>query len=276
LSEANFTLRINDAVGIILIVNALLIFAVGQPHTIPQADPSGDIRWAVQVTGRDRRPKKGPNCHALEYFSDPTHLKSFDYTYSFPQPYPDGIADDVQVHRRGEIQGFAIYDVVHKIDSSDAPDNREKFSYPPGLIKMTIAERRPDEFCEIYHAQDSNGDFVASPSYFVDVGAERVLAAHDPVAGVGHYFFEAYWTFDKDGPMPLDLGIIKQTVDKLLPPNVHIYRGLGFQIETLEYDMGTLQDSDGPCCPQRGRVHLRFTLKNHKLILITQQFIPTE
>jgi hypothetical protein len=276
LCESGFEIKIDDVVDITIIVNAVLILVLGQPHAIPQVNPSADIRWAVQVTGRDRRPNRGLNCHALEYFSDPSHLKSFDYTYNFPKPYPDGIADNVQMQRRGEIQGFAIYDVVHKIDVSDAPDDSDKFSYPPGLVKMTIVERRPGEFCEIYHAQDSNGDFVASPSYFVNVGTEQVLAAHDPVSGVGNLFFEAYWTFDKDGPIPLDLGIIKQIVDKLLPPEMHIYRGLGFQIESLEYDMGTIQEWDGNCCSQRGRVHLKFVLKDHKLIIITQQFIPHE
>lgn len=251
--------------------SALLIVLLAWPPGRSQTPVPSDSRWAVQVAGRDQRQNKGTDCHALEYFTDASHLKDFDYVHHIPKPYPEDITDEVQSKRRGEINGFAVYDVVHRVDTSEAPTDWEKFSYPPGLLKMVLVERKPGEFCEIYHAQDSDGEFTATPSYFVDIGSERVLAEHDPISGVGNYFHEAYWTFDKDGPVPLDLSIIKQTVAKVLPANVHVYRGIGFDIETLSYDMGLLQDSDaGPL--RQGFVHLAFALKEHQLTILDEKF----
>lgn len=74
------------------------------------------------------------------------------------------------------------------------------------------------------------------------------MATHDRIAGMGSYYKEAYWTFDNDGPILLDLGIIKDTVEKLLPPKMHVYRCIGFQIEKLSYDMGVEHEWDGYCC----------------------------
>jgi hypothetical protein len=230
----------------------------------------------VRVAGRDQRQNKGTNCHTLEYFTDANHLKDFNYVHHIPKPYPEGISDEVESKRRGEINGFGVYDVVHRVDASELPEDWAHFSYPPGLIKMVLVTRKPGEFCEIFHEQDSDGVFTAAPSYFVDVGSERILAAHDPIPGNGNYFNEAYWTFDKDGPIPLDLSIIKETVDKVLPANMHVYRGVGFDIETLTYDMGLTQDpASGECCGSRGgAVHLEFVLTDHQLVLISQKFDP--
>jgi hypothetical protein len=257
-------------------LNLLLAFPLLCSAATPQTGTPSDTRWAVKVAGRDQRPTKGPNCHPLEYFTDSGHLKDFDYVHHIPKPYPEGISDEVESNRRGEINGFAVYDVVHHIDAGEAPADWEHFSYPPGLLKMVLVERKDGLFCEIFHEQNSDGEFTPSPSYFADVSSQKVLAVHDPIPGVGNYFNEAYWTFDEDGPIPLNLDIIKQTVDKLLPPNMQVYRGVGFQIEALSYDMGLLQDSpEGGCCASRqGSVHLEFALTNHQLIVVGRKFDP--
>ena len=257
-------------------LDALLILLLTWPPGKPQEPVAPDSRWNVKVAGRDQRQNKGTNCHPIAYFTDASHLKDFDYVHHIPKPYPEDINDEVESKRRGEINGFSIYDVVHHIDVSEAPADWEHFSYPAGLIKMVLVSRKPGEFCEIFHEQDSDGEFTASPSYFVDVGSERVLAVHDRVSGNGGYFNEAYWTFDKDGPIPLDLSVIKETVEKLLPANVHVDRGIGFEIETLSYDTGLIQDpANGECCgSRRGVVHLEFALTDHKLVLINQKFDP--
>jgi hypothetical protein len=254
----------SSALGFLLALSLLC------PPATPQNIPS-NVRWAVKVAGRDQRQNKGSNCHSFEYFTDSSHLKDFDYVHHIPKPYPDGINDEVESKRRAVINGFAVYDVVHQIDAGEAPADWLHFSYPPGLVKMVLVERNPGEFCEIFHEQDSDGEFTASPSYFVDVGAERFLAVHDPIAGVGNYFNEAYWTFDKDGPIPLNLSIVKETVDKLLPPHVQVYRGIGFGIETLSYDMGLIQDTDNGSLRQ-GFVHLTFALKDRQLSIVDSKF----
>ena len=253
-----------------LLVPILLAPLTLCPPAGSQSLPS-DVRWAVKVAGRDQRQTKGTNCHPFEYFTDSSHLKDFDYVHHFPKPYPEGISDGVESKRRGVINGFAVYDVVHQIDAGEEPADWEHFSYPPSLIKMVLVERNPGEFCEIFHEQNSDGEFTASPSYFVDVASEKILAVHDPISGMGNYFNEAYWTFDTNGPIPLDLSIIKQSIARILPSNAHVYRGIGFDIGTLSYDMGLIQDTDNGSLRQ-GFVHLTFALRDRQLSVVDSKF----
>lgn len=137
-----------------LTLRSFLIFLLAWPTASLQLSNTLDLRWSVKVVGQDRRHNKGINCHALKYFLDTSHLKEFEYNYAVLKPYPDHIPDAVRSERPGEIHGFAIYDVIHTVDLSEFPADHENFSYPPPLVKMILVERKPGEFCEIYHEKD--------------------------------------------------------------------------------------------------------------------------
>jgi len=107
-----------------LYLDALLILLLAWSPGRPQAPVSSDSRWIVKVAGRDQRQIKGTNCHPLEYFTNARHLKDFDYVHHIPKPYLEGISDEVESKRRGEIDGFAVYDVIHHVDASEAPPGR--------------------------------------------------------------------------------------------------------------------------------------------------------
>src|SRR5262249_40987952 len=153
--------------------------------------------------------------HSLQYFSD--NWKQFDYDASDLGPYPADITDSARSRLVGNINGFTIYEVVH--ETSGSKSNGE---FVPTLIKMILVEHRPDEFCEIFNEEDFAGrDLVdVGPAYIVDVDSVKFLATHDQINGSCGCYNEAYWSFDKDGPIFLDLSGIEPTARRLLPGDV--------------------------------------------------------
>jgi hypothetical protein len=256
----------------------LITFLVACPVAISQGELPANSRWTVTVNGKDRRPNKGLSCHALQYFLDSNNLKEFDYGHGLLGPYPAQITDNVESERRGEVNGFAIYDVIHEIDDGDQNVPGETFPFPPSILKMVLVERDPGELCEIYHEQDFRQDLIVTPSYFVEVDSENVLVTRDRVPGTGNGYDEAYWTFDKDGPILLDFqgpfskGAAYAIAEKLLPSGMQLDKGGGFDIQTLTYDTGVWQKGDGGCCPTGGSVHIKFAIKDHKLIVVSQEY----
>jgi hypothetical protein len=256
------------------IVNALVVLLLICPVARSQMGTPVDPKWDVTIAGKDRRPNKGVNCHPLQYFLDSNNLKEFD----FLGPYPADIRDSVRSERQGEVNGFAIYNVIHEIEDGDRNVPGENFPFPPTILKMVLAERKPGDFCEIYHEQDDRQGLTVTPSYFVEVDSEKVLVTRDRVPGTGNEYNEAYWTFDEKGPILLDSvgqfsnGAVHATAEKLLPSGMRVRKGGGFDIQTLSYEMGVWQEGDANCCPTGGSVHIRFALKDHRLVVVSQEY----
>jgi hypothetical protein len=85
-------------------------------------------------------------------------LRDFDYSHDLWGPDPEDVRDDVSSARRGLIQGFAFYDVVHNIDNGEKSVPGEKFAYPPTVLKMTVVGQKTWEFCEIYRGRGLSQD----------------------------------------------------------------------------------------------------------------------
>jgi len=224
-----------------------------------------DSGWAVQTPN-----EPGPiyfECHPLQYFLYPTDPK-----------------DEVQSQIVGGINGFTIYDVVHTVPPGDDGDvfhvGDPADAFPQGSMKMIVVERKPGEFCEIFYEYDE-GDpdghlavVSVNPSYILHFDSDTVLATDDYFTGNAALRDEAYWTFDKDGPILLDLSIIDKAVENLVqklpggpePAQVDGYGGL-FDIYRLTF--GPLGwERNGT--PDHGNVCIQFALKDHQLQVISQ------
>lgn len=166
--------------------------------------------------------------------------------------------DTVTSEAVGSINGFVIYDVFH-ID--------ELKTVGPLGHKMILVERKRGEFCEIFV---DPGETVRSfePSYFVSVDSQIVLASRDPIYGTGGYFNDGFWTFDKNGPIFLDVwNVIDAALNSVVPPGFGPWHGEGFDIQTLTYSY-RFNDNKS----RYGNLHLAFALKDHKLVLVSHEF----
>ena len=118
---------------------------------------------------------------------------------------------------------------------------------------MILVQRTSGEYCEIFQQEYDALTIEAKPAYIQTVGSQTVLGTHDRVTGSGGYWLEEYWTFDKDGPIPLDLRIIDETVSKLMLPEDRSDRGYQFEIQTLS--------------AHAGEIFVQFALVDHQLVV---------
>ena len=221
-------------------------------------------RWALHwSSGKGSFWLDQPNCHSLGYFS--SSPKQFDFGHDLYGVKLAGNKEKVERKSIGEVQGFAIRQILHTIPM----EGWDLF------IKMILVERRPGEFCEIDNAEyDAPMDSI-DPASILDLNSEKVLATRDRVSGNGNFYIEEYWTFDKQGPIPLDQGVIYETLKKLLPKGKDVLNGGGFDIGKLCYAMPVWQVGDAHCCPSAGTVQIKFALENDQLVVVKQKYNPS-
>ncbi len=241
------------AISIFMLICAAVASALAVP---------AHSRWALHsYSGKRDSYIEQPSCHPLKYFlSDP---KRFDYGDDLFGKSPADLKDKVESQHIGKIADFTIHEVIHNINHGDL------------VMKMILVERKAGEFCEIFQQQYDAVIVIAEPAYLVNVNSETILATSDRVTGKGAFLVEEYWTFDKDGPIPLFVSAkIKEIADKLLPQGRTIMNGSAFNIRTLRYSTPVWQAGDAHCCPSGGSVHIQFALKNHRLRVVNQGFEP--
>ncbi len=233
--------------------------------TLAAGTPPGSDhpRWSVHVSsGKGESYVDEPSCHKVKYFlMDP---QDFDYGSDLFGKKPEEIKDKAESRKIGAVAGYNIYQVIHNINDGEL------------VMKMILVERRSGEFCEIYHQQHDAAMVTVEPAYLVQVGGETILATTDPVSGTGAGQEEHYWAFDKDGPVDLDVwdkifGILKT----VLPKGLGVMKGSGFDLRTLTYSMPVWKETDANCCPSGGTIEIRFAVKDHHLIVVSQNFDPS-
>jgi len=169
------------AISIFMLICAAVASALAVP---------AHSRWALHsYSGKRDSYIEQPSCHPLKYFlSDP---KRFDYGDDLFGKSPADLKDKVASQHIGKIADFTIHEVIHNINHGDL------------VMKMILVERKAGEFCEIFQQQYDAVIVIAEPAYLVNVNSETILATSDRVTGNGAFLVEEYWTFDKDGPIPL-------------------------------------------------------------------------
>jgi hypothetical protein len=224
--------------------------------------PPDHPRWAVLlVSDIDGRYIDEPICNSLEYFSFAGAAQRFDYDHELSLRKIVEIKDKVDSQALGVAQGFAVRQVTHIINDNQL------------TIKMLLAERKAGEFCEIYHQQLSPDMVTAEPAFLVHVGTETILASTDPYSGNTGQRAEVYWTFDKDGPILLDVDhVIDETLKKVRPKGMRIMNGGGFDVRTLTYSQLAWKAGDPHCCPTGGSIEIKFALKDHQLVVVSQSY----
>jgi hypothetical protein len=212
-----------------------------------------------------------PSCHPLAYFLNDT--ARLNYHHSIIHIEPGRTKDETKSLTIGEAEGWNIVQVTHKIADGAL------------FLRLLLVERHAGEFCEIYHQEymgvpDEPADLYGVydkvlPAYLVNVGPETVLAVNDPVSGNGNEYDEHYWTFDKGGPIDLCvLEKIKETEKTLLPKGSTLANGGEFNIEQLTYEAGVRPQNGSTCCG--GNIQIQFALRDHRLIVASQNFNPTK
>jgi hypothetical protein len=243
-------------------VRTALALSLSSAPTLSSPKPPDHPRWAVLVASDNRSWYiDEPICNSQEYFSFSGAPQRFDYDHELSQKTPSEIKDKVYSQPLGGAPGYPVRQINHVINGNEL------------TIKMILIQRKPNEFCEIYHQQLSPDMVSAEPAYLVQVGPETILASTDPWTGNSGQRQDVYWTFDKDGPLWLDVDSkVEEALKEFRPKEFIIMGGGGFDIRTLTYGMPLWKPSDPHCCPTGGSIEIKFALKDHQLVVVSQSY----
>lgn len=239
-----------------------LVIGLSSAPALSAPKPPDHPRWAVYVASFiESKYIDEPICNSLEYFSFSGAPQRFDYVHELSRKNPSEIKDKVNTHPLGAAPGYPVQEVDHIINGNEL------------TVKMLLVQRKPGEFCEIYHQQMSPVTISVEPAYLVHVGDETILAPTDPWVGNSGQRTDVYWTFDKDGPLLLDIdGKVEEALKEFRPKEFIIMGGGGFDIRTLTYGMPLWKPRDPHCCPTGGSLEIKFALKDHQLVVVSHSY----
>ena len=244
-----------------LIVKAVLAISLILASGVRAADSPSHPRWAVRVSS-DGHPSviDEPNCHPLDYFAH--DLSHYNYKHPLDRKQLSFLQDTFSSRPISEIGGFKVLQLEHLINDHDL------------TVKILVVQRTRGEFCEIYHQEWLAGLYQeVLPAQVSEVGSDTILSTADPVTGNGNWRDDHYWTFDKDGPIDLEVNDkISETQKTLLPKGMIVMNGGGFDLLTLTYAMPVWKSSDAHCCPTGGSIEIKFALKDHQLVVVSQSY----
>lgn len=113
--------------------------------------------------------------------------------------------------------------------------------------------------------------------YIVTVQGIPVLIYRTSVPGTGNFFIEYYFIYDKKNKRPVRIdtsAIGESSLSRLLPKGYSVKKGGGLNFEKMTFSNAVWQDDDGNCCPTGGRVDLKLSLKNGKIIVVEERYDP--
>lgn len=111
----------------------------------------------------------------------------------------------------------------------------------------------------------------------VKTDSTDILAYRTRVPGTGCFYIEHYFLQDPQShlPVPLDDRAITDTLREILPKGYGVWKGGGFNIETLEFKHAVWKRGDGNCGPTGGSAKIRFKIRGTALMTIEKHYDPT-
>ena len=274
--KAAYNLGVHARKELPRILLVLSLLCVSSESRVPQAKAKPVRRWERVLQGQQEATDV-PSSHSLQYFTADPFLRDDGNEFCVACT----ASGKSQVHKQhrfkaelseiGTTHGFPVYNLLYFFDD-DIESGKADW-------KSILVRVPGGQFYEIYHLQATGIDM--DTAYFmdarssVDKRAVEILATSDVMPGTGFRSYEAYWWFDKDGPVRIDTdGAVEAALTEMLPAGTDIQTGGGLNMETLTYRNSVWKVGDAHCCPSGGGVDIQFKLDKGVLSVIHQQFKP--
>jgi hypothetical protein len=241
-----------------ILPSLLICAAIGSSSFGQIAPPTHVSPWNILVEGGKGKFYGDPVCHPLENFSGSPF--QFDYENDLYGRSRRTVRVQTEVKRLGVVKGRQVVQVEQNINSGDL------------IMKRLLVQRRGGEFCAIYQQQYPMALVQVSPARIESIKGEPVLVTRDR-NGLREYN-EAYWTFDADGPILLDLTVIDNTLKGVLPPGHEVRGDYGLDIKGLCYHSNVWKTGECSACTSGGTVVLKLGLEHHRLVVVRKLFDP--
>jgi hypothetical protein len=226
-----------------------------------------DAQWKRWVISANRDWFDTATPHPLEYFINDPFLRDDGGDFC-TRCTPEDKATihltrkgSAKVQPVGTLEGFKIYDVFYYFDDE-----------PKIAWKSILVEVKPSQFIEIYHLQPTLADI--GPSFIQHTHDVTLLATHDPQPGTGVFSYKAYWWFgNAKGPVLVDLAVIWDAAQSVLPQGMGVWKGNGLNFEELNYKVAVWKAGDANCCPTGGSVEVGFKIVRGTIEITSKRYI---
>ena len=234
----------------------VLFACPGFGQTPPSTSPAS---WKLFAFTRKGEYHGVPVCRDVKFFTGSPF--NFDYGNDLFNEKPKDVHVSTEVTPIGVINGRQIMQIVQNINNGEL------------VMKRLLVQRDGEEFCAIYQQQYAAPEVQIKTATIEDVPGGPVLATKD---GVGnHGYLPAFWVFDDNGPIPLDLDILTNAMNKLLPPGYEVRGDYGLDMHSLCYQSLVWRKNECNACASGGTVFVRFALQDHRLIVLQRAYDPT-
>lgn len=191
----------------------------GQMRTSPTSAGSASP-WNVLAYGGKGVMEGAPICHPLAFFSkSPLPL---DLDADFYGVSEADLITRAQIVFLGAIESHRIYEVKLTVARKKGLLGPPEPDAPP-TMKVLLAERGREEFCDIYqnqYAYDPTQE--TDEAAILDLGGKPILKTFETDR---HTWFLEYWAIESNQPLRLKIEDVYKAVDSISPPGAIPFRG---------------------------------------------------
>jgi NADH:ubiquinone oxidoreductase subunit D len=141
--------------------------------------------------------------------------------------------------------------------------------YPAGYLALLV-ERQADRYLPVL--------MVSTRIPFDRLGiltmeGEEVLAYNATLPGTGHLTTEWYFTLDRGVPQRVDyMPVLTAELKRILPEHLGLWKGGGFDPDTLVFSHQVWRNGDANCCPNGGSVQVVLGFRNGQFFIKSSRF----
>jgi hypothetical protein len=254
-----------------------ILVMLGVPYTALSSGKAqqrlAKLAWSVYTYSGRGESYSRPTCHKLGYFMG-SPLR-FDYGQDLVQYKPNRFTYKSNASLVDTVQGERVYQIEQDIHPTPRKASREVI-----VMKRLVVERHTNHFCMIFQEQGPmgpSGRIKRLRPATLEAGENGlVLRTDDPLNGTGGDHIGASWVFLRGVPVPLSLpnNLVEQLVRPILPANCGIRAGETTGTTGLTYHSNVWRKRDSSTTPTCGSVVLKLSVSNHKLALLSRNYIP--
>lgn len=233
------------------------------PTALPAAAQSQQpSRWELYTqSGSGSRPDSGHEvCQPLDYFSGSPLL--FDYNHAINSTVPQRVRISTEVTPLGQAEGRRVVQVMQKVNDGEV------------VMKRLLVQRSEQTYCAIYQLEFSANEVEFSPATLTQVEGQPMLMTRDRNGRPS--WNEAYWVFDADGPILLDLQVIDAAVHTLLPPDHEVRWDYDLNMDSMCYQSIVWKTGECNACASGGGVTLKLGIRDHRLVVVNKFYDPKQ
>jgi hypothetical protein len=109
------------------------------------------------------------------------------------------------------------------------------------------------------------------------MGNEDVLAYSTTLSGTGHFTLDWYFIIENGVPRSIHYDtVLSEELKRILPEKYGIWKGGGFNPDTLVFAHGVWKDGDGNCCPTGGSVEVVLGLEKGRFVVKSSHYYKPE